>query len=301
MTSSRAVAVLSLTALLAGCGKSSSDKKMGLATFVDDYASTMCSALVTCSCTDASVLADCKTVYKEYLSLMSAELFLAYPGARLEPDAAQTCLSDLRTALATCPSPSGGTSMMSSIPPFSSASGLAAVRSSGLAFMDVPSCADDLLVVGVQTADEYCASSVECASGLACDRSKLRCVTAPVLDASCAYTSTCADGLYCGGDDVCHTIPVANEPCDGGDGVCAEGSTCVSVDGDYACVAPHALDADCTDGAGCEAGLYCDGVCKTLIADGGDCDYGSQCAHDWCDYDGKCGDPGFCASASMLR
>jgi hypothetical protein len=299
MTSLRPVAALSVAALLAACGgdSSSSEKKLDLQGFIDGYSDTMCSALVHCSCTDATALADCKAVYETYMSYTTAEMFLSHPGARLSPTAARTCLADLSTTLQACPSPTGGGSMTKSVSPLARASApVAAADRPPVAFMQVPSCTYDLLIEGLQAVGEYCSAGEECAAGLVCDRSQHKCVAAPIADASCMTTSGCAEGLYCGSaDHVCHAIPAANAACDAADQVCATGTTCVQVSGTYTCVAPHAVDQDCTDDAGCAAGLYCDSTCKTLIPDGGDCDYGEQCAHAWCKSD-KCADPGFCAS-----
>jgi len=156
----------------------------------------------------------------------------------------------------------------------------------------------------VQAEGEHCADLVECAAGLVCDDSTMSCVTAPGADASCASTSEdCAAGLYCSSTDeyTCVPIPGVGAECDSNDRVCAEGSRCVLVTDTYRCVAPHAATESCDDGAGCAAGLYCDGTCQALLADGAECDYGNQCEHEWCNEAGQCADPGFCAAVLDFR
>lgn len=303
VTSLRALAALSAAALLAACGNdsSSSEQPLDLQGFAARYADTICGAYVECSCSDASARADCTTAYTEFMLLEASQMLTEYPGIKIDPAKAQTCLTDMATALKACPSPTGSSMVSSLASPFALSSQPVA-RTSGTSFVDVPSCQQNLLV-GTRTADQYCDSWRECGPGLACDRLTRACVTAPGIDESCESTGStgsttgCASGLYCDGTYHCVAIPAEDDACDSALRVCAEGTSCVQVSGEYTCVAPHAVDDSCADGAGCVTGAYCDGTstCASFIPDGGDCEVGWQCAHGWCNEDGKCADPGFCS------
>jgi len=273
-------------ALLWGCGGSSSNGQLNLESFSAGVADTVCSALVSCSCTDASALDDCKTAYGEEFLLMFSETVTVLPGVKLDPTAAATCLADLKTAVSTCPSDLylGGFSVPR-----------VGATAAGLRKGSAPaSCSESALLVGVQTEGERCGSSMECAAGLGCDSRTYTCGPLIASGASCQYVD-CQEGLYCGSGELCAQTPGAGQPCP--DRVCQDGLTCLPVSDAYTCVAPHDIDASCTDGAGCVSGAYCDSTCKALLADGVACTSGSQCVNHWCNsFDSKCANPGFCSS-----
>lgn len=285
MTKLRTLATFTAGLLFAACAKD--DPQRELERLVDGYVSTMCSAMVTCSCTPAAAEADCEAAHRTMIEYTLAEETLRYPARAPVPAAIDACLRDLREAVQGCPGPThDGAGVMGMT-----------VAKAGFSFL-VPSCSEQLIFVGTLASGAYCSSPRECAPDLGCDEVARTCAPRAALDESCA-TIGCAEGLYCSSSLECATPPAAAAACP--DGTCAPGSTCVDVDGLMTCVAPHAEDASCTDGAGCVAGTYCDfsdtGLCVAPRADGADCTYDHQCEHLWCS-SGTCADPGFCAISS---
>lgn len=275
MKSLRTVGALWLAVvLLVGCGKSdSSNKELNLNSFAAQAADTVCSAMVQCSCTDASALQDCKTAYREMVTLEASMMLLEYPGMKLDPAAAQTCLDDIRTQLSGCSAPAPGENDS----------------------FFTQSCQD--MFVGAQAQGERCSWPEDCAPGLGCDRRDYTCAPRVALDGDCEFIE-CQDGLACT-SGTCTNRAAAGEDCS--TVTCQEGLSCVWVASSSRneCVAPHEPDADCSDNARCVAGLYCDlagtQTCKALVADGGNCTSDSQCLHGSCNsYDGTCRDPGIC-------
>lgn len=283
MKKSGVLATAAAALLLAACADDG-DPKRELEQYIEGYASTVCSAMVTCSCTAPAGKEACEVAYRTMLEDQLADELLEYPGQVPNPAAIDTCLRDLRAAVQGCPGPTNDGGGISSV-----------AMSKGGFGVWVPSCDEDLIFVGGQAAGEYCAASRECVPGLACNRTTLACAAPAALDASCEDVE-CAAGLRCDYTQHCVAPPAAGEPCP--DGLCAEGSRCVDVDPAPTCVAPHAAEESCADGAGCVAGTFCDWdteLCTVPLADGEDCSSDHQCAHLWCRSDtSTCDDPGFC-------
>jgi hypothetical protein len=243
--------------------------------------------MVSCSCSDASAAQDCRIAYREMLLLQFSQLQSRYPGQKLDPAAAQTCLTDMRAELGDCAPPPPGERI--------TVTGLASARRGS----PVPSC--DVIFVGTQTQGEMCSYTEDCAPGLACDERTYTCGPKGGAGDGCGPEAgflECQDGLFCFGS-TCTVRPRAGEACVAG--WCQEGLSCVYVPDTATdtCLAPHALDADCSDGAGCVAGAFCDvagtQACTALLADGGTCTSSSQCLHAWCNpYDSTCANPGIC-------
>jgi hypothetical protein len=262
--------------LIAGCDDEAqpSQGALDLASFATRYAETMCSAVVTCSCADPSALGDCRTAYREYVLYGFARDLTGSPGRKLDPAAAQTCLADLAAAVSGC---------------------------SSTADIRPESCWGERLLVGTQTEGESCASWRDCATGLDCDPRTSACAPRAALDASCTFLR-CEDGLYCAPGELCAAIPGEGEACPTWE--CQGGLSCVDVSGEMTCVAPHALEDDCSDGAGCVAGTFCDDgtwTCTARLADGESCDWSGQCLSGWCNVEGTCTDPGFCGAFWQKR
>lgn len=278
------MSALSLGAILVvGCGKSSSsDQALNLESFAVQAADVWCSAMSNCSCTDASAVQDCKTAYREMITLVLSEQLAYRPSMKLDPTAAQTCLDSFQAAVSECHLPSG-----------TSAQGTLVSRSQLPVY--IPNCEE--IFVGTQTESERCGDSWDCITTLACDRRTWTCAPRIAVEQSCQYVD-CHAGLTCGADSICTQIPGEGEACPTYE--CQEGLNCVDVAGTYTCVAPHQLGADCTDGVGCAEGTYCDATCKALIADGETCGGSGQCLHGWCNsYDSKCIDPGICFANTL--
>lgn len=245
MRSFRIVNALSLLGaiLSMGCGKSSSNDELNVRSFAAEAADIVCSAMVDCSCSDASALQDCKTAYREMITQDLSVQFIRYSSAKLDPAAAQACLDGIRAELSDC---SLGTPMMTSV-------GLASSRGVGI---NVASC--DEMVVGAQAQGDPCGQDWDCAPALSCDQRGYTCAPRAAVEDSCEFVS-CQDGLFCLMGSTCAERPGAGEVCPFGN--CQDGLSCIAVGGDgpFTCLAPHAVDAVCDDGAGCVDGSYCDG------------------------------------------
>jgi hypothetical protein len=290
MTPFRIIAVLLLGGLfVTGCGKKSDDAPFTLETFASEAADTMCAALVKCSCTDASALEDCKIAYRELTTLTYSQVLFRQPGVKLDPAAARECLNEMRNAVDGCPSPTWGES--------------GNVTSQGIPFLQYLSgetCSK--VFVGSQTEGEHCTDTSTCVKGTWCDQATMTCVVqGAIAGSTCSGRSqdrdvACKEGLYCTDGHVCAPLPGSEENCLGLP--CQEGLSCVYADATYKCKAPHALDEECGDGAGCMVGAFCDestSTCKAYLADGATCDSSVQCLHAYC-FESKCVDPGFCSS-----
>jgi hypothetical protein len=283
----RALSVLTAGLLVAACAEDD-DPQRQLERYVDGYASTVCSALVTCSCSAPSTAQDCAAAYRTMLEYAVAEEMIQSPARAPVAAAIDACLGDLRAAVQGCPGPTRS----------EVSGGGFEIAKAGFEVL-VRSCEPRWIFAGIRASGERCASPRDCAPGLGCDELTYTCEPYATVDSSCA-TIPCAEGLYCTPALACATQPAAGQACP--DGVCAAGSTCVDVDGLMTCVAPHAATESCTDGAGCVAGTYCDwdaGVCTAPLADGAECTDDFECEHLWC-RSGTCADPGFCA-ISRLR
>ncbi len=279
----RARSVLTVGLLLAACAKDDGDPQRQLERYVEGYASTVCSALVTCSCTAPAAEEDCKAAYRTMLEYALAEEMVQSPARAPVAAAVDTCLGDLRAAVQGCPGPTR-----------SEVTGGGFEIAKASFDVLVPSCTPRGLFAGTLASGERCSSPQDCAPGLGCDEEAYTCAPLAAVDGSCA-TIGCAEGLHCNSSLTCATRPTAGQACP--DFACATGSSCVDVEGVMTCVAPHAATESCTDGAGCVAGTYCDwdvGVCATPLTDGTPCGEDFECEHLWC-RSGTCADPGFCA------
>lgn len=86
----------------------------------------------------------------------------------------------------------------------------------------------------------------------------------------CISTSRCVD-------QVCVALPGAGEPCSKEGALCAPGSTCVQKGAERICTAPGQKGDSCSQGVGCGANLFCDGVvCKARGKAGDACGSGSS-------------------------
>jgi len=165
----------------------------------------------------------------------------------------------------------------------------------------------------------FCAADDDCDANAHCDT---ECVEDQELGSSCDEDSDCASG-NCGpapgGGDYC--IPLTDECAlddgsgvDAGFGICVNGDvwTCgidkqweqadcaddcgffADVDAcvDGACV--PCLES-CQDNADCDDGAHCDTLCVPDLADGIQCDEGSDCVSGYC-MNGFCCDQGDCCS-----
>lgn len=277
----RFASIAAASVLLGACGGSDEGTKAGLERLIEEYASTMCSALVTCSCSAPAAREDCEASYRLMLTAEFAETSIVYPSLTLDPAAVDACLTDLRAAVQGCPGPTHGSDLVS-----------IAKVDDGMR-MIVPSCEGERILVGTRALGEYCSGWRDCATGLACNWETRACAAAGAVGDSCTYVD-CGAGLYCDGDEQCAALPAVGEPCPSWQ--CQPGSACVDVDGQLTCVAPRPAGEPCD--AGCAEGTYCDwmaGQCTAIVADGGECIADQQCEHLWCTSEGTCGDPGFCA------
>ncbi len=285
-------------ALLAGCGGSSSSKTeaLQLNSFVAKAAETMCSALAQCGCSDSSAVTSCKQAYVSSMTDALDVQLLAYPGQTLDPVAAQKCLDDTKAELADCSlTPGTSTTLVSG-------------RSTmlGVALMPevtLPGCDTSTLFKPLQTAGEPCRDDSECVAGLACNQGMRVCGTPAPLSGDCTYVS-CVDTAYCLAS-TCQARLAAGEDCvstyDNWDKPrCGDGLVC-----DYSishahsiCVAPVSVAGSCSDGQPCVSDAYCDSggtnQCTADLADGAACTSSQQCAHRFCNSQGKCADPGIC-------
>jgi hypothetical protein len=273
-------AALAAAALLAGCGKSSSPKEqLQLSSFAAKAADTVCSALAKCGCTDASAVASCKQAFVSDMTDQMAFEVLMYPGATLDPAAAQTCLDDLKAELSDC-----------SLPPTTNLVGRPVAPR-----FDLLGC--EGVFKGVQISGERCQVDAECAAGLACDQGTLSCATPAAVDGDCTSIS-CADNAWCNAGTCAAKVEAGADCSAGGDRACVDGLDCwpSSSAGHNVCAAPVAVDGDCSEVPVCVSGAYCNAshLCATLIADGVGCDEGYQCEHGWCNTQGVCEDPGIC-------
>lgn len=300
MKSLRMVVLGALSALLfMGCNDKSSKKDgpLNLDTFAAAAADTVCNALVTCSCTDASALADCKTAYKEVVTVALSAGSVILPGVKLDPTAAQACLDDLKAEVQGCPSPTWWE--------YSPTVGLKAAVQAGGATAASRAMPVTLLescmaaVVGTQTTDEHCGNPLACGAGLSCDPRTMTCAAQAAVDQSCAFVG-CADGLLCDSSEICVAIPGLDDACP--DDECQRGLFCDQAD--HLCKNPIALDGACAGDDQCVSGAYCDVTCKAFLADGVACTSSSECLHGWCNDVGtmepKCDDPGFCSVFDMF-
>jgi hypothetical protein len=288
------VGSLSLAAaLLAACGGSDKTPQLDLARFTDRFADRVCSAMVECSCADASALADCKTAYSQELTFfLTVEGYS--PGQKIDPVAAEACLAELQSSMNGCPSPTSGLNQS----------------------MMPAHCDPKLFLVGTQAAGEYCNEGQDCAPGLYCDTAHpgaWACAELPGLEEPCVGpNSLCGAGFYCSdlAGSLCEPTPGPGDSCnadDAYDGLhdeyvdpCQAGTTCAATDDGMKCVAPHELGTECSDGAGCVAGTFCQepvdalpATCVAQLADGAECGDDAECLHGWC-AGGTCADVGFC-------
>jgi hypothetical protein len=286
-------------ALLAGCGKSSSSgtEKLQLNSFVAKAADTVCSALAKCGCTDSSAVTSCKQAYVSSMTDALDMQLLAYPGQTVDPDAAQKCLDDAKAELADCSVTPGTTQVATAL--------LVGVPGPGIG--DLPGCDMTTIFKPLQTAGESCSHDAECVAGLACDEGMRVCGTPAALNGDCNFVS-CVDTAYCPSGGTCLARLAAGDACSPADywgkPECGTGLECdFSLgQGHDICVAPVAIGASCSDGQPCVAGAYCDGgttQCTAVVADGGDCTTYYQCAHQFCNSQGKCADPGICSMSGI--
>jgi len=274
MRTTRIAGALWLSAtLLAGCSSSnSSSNDESMNALASQMASTICSAMVQCSCTDAAAQADCQAAYTEMVKYELSMMLVEHPAQMIDDAKAKTCLADVKANLSGCSAPSPG-------------------QDDGI----FPQSCNEMLV-GTQPQGDMCWEDQDCAPGLGCDWRDQTCAPLVAVEGDCNYVS-CQEGLQCQ-SGTCASLPAAGAPCPYNE--CQDGLRCVYVSADdrNECVAPHTANADCSDGAGCVDGTYCDSgteTCLALVPDGGDCTSWDQCLHGWCNYyEEKCADPGIC-------
>jgi hypothetical protein len=280
-----------VSALVSGCDDSR-EAQLDIARFSRQMAETVCSALVECSCADRSEYADCTSA----LGMVFTDDHLSHysPGRKLDPAAAGHCLARLRSSMDGCPGPTPGQEGWPS------------------------ECWIENLLVGTQEYGEPCANNRDCAPGGYCDETDPYapvCAAAPGPGEDCGSTwYLCAEGSYCSYrlGFQCERAPGPGESCfvdethdgDADDVVdpCPGGTTCAGAGEGARCVPPHGLGEECTDGAGCAAGLHCDpdpgeapATCVVQVEDGGECSSHSECLHGHCAVEGRCVALNFCA------
>ncbi len=287
-------------ALLVGCGGSSSSgtETLQLNSFVARAADAMCSALSQCGCSDSSAVTSCKQAYTSSLTDTLGYELMRYPGRTIDPTAAQTCLDAVKAELADC-----------SVTAAQPAAGLVGISMSPM-YANLPGCDLTTVFKALQTAGEPCHDDVECVAGLACDQGMRTCGTPAALSADCSHVR-CIDTAFCGSGDTCQALLVAGDPCDSSGDYwdqpeCGAGLVC-----DYSsshmhevCVAPVSIAGSCSDGQPCVSGAYCDSggtnQCTADLADGATCTSSQQCTHHFCNSQGKCADPGICATYGVM-
>ena len=117
-------------------------------------------------------------------------------------------------------------------------------------------CAEDGTCTLLRGVDEACTDDTECAADLQC--SDLHCVAAPCPDNSCTAGQACENNMDCAEGLTCHPTqlkcvprPTLGQACDVVE-LCAEGSYCAS---NAICTAQRSDGESCASASECQSGV----------------------------------------------